>query len=328
MNRRTLLLQGLSTVIAPALGAYPAWGQGKYPERPIRLVIPYPPGGVNDAVGRPWADRMKPLLGTVVIENIGGAGGTIGVAAVARAQPDGYAILIGNNGNLVITPIAASKPIYSPTRDFEMICRLVTTGLAFAVHPSLPVRNMKELVQYARNNPGKLSYGSPGNGTTNHLAGEMFKLVTKADIVHVPYRGVGPATTDLLGGQIPLMVAVVTGQLLELHRASKLNVLAVTTPERLKVAPDIPTAIEAGIPEMTAQGFNAVLAPKGTPKTIIERIAQVTRTAMADKDLQQVLIANGFEPDLDSSPEKMRRFLEDEIARWTPVIRAIGLKVD
>ena len=247
MRRRDLLALGLAAL--PAARLRRAAAQSKYPERAIRLVVPFPPGGVFDAVGRPWGDRIKSLLGTVVIENIGGAGGSLGAAAVARAQPDGYTILLGGGGAFVITPVAASRPPFDPIRDFEPIALLVTTGLAIVVHPSLPVRNLGELINYAKGDPGKLSYGSAGVGSMNQLTGELFKSLTgTADIVHVPYRGAGPAITDLVSGQIPIITANVTGQLIELERAGKVRILAVTTPRRLGAAPDIPTAVEQGLP--------------------------------------------------------------------------------
>jgi tripartite-type tricarboxylate transporter receptor subunit TctC len=300
-----------------------------YPSRPIRLVIPFPPGGINDAVGRPWADKVSPLLGPVVVENIGGAGSTIGVATVARAQPDGYTLLVGNTSNQVIAPVASSRLPYDPLRDFDAIYRLAVTGLAIAVHPSIPVHNLKDLVDYAKANRGKLAYASAGVGTTNHLIGEMFKLVTNtSDITHVPYRGAGPATNDLLGGQIPLMWATVTGQLIQLHNSGKLRVLAVTSPKRLIGAPEIPTAIEAGFPDVAWEGFVGLFTPKGTPAPIIERIAQVTRTVLTDPDLQKNWIGAGMEPDLDSTPKKARQFVEDEIGRLSPIVKATGFKLE
>src|SRR5262245_6292975 len=174
-----------------------------FPTRPIKLVIPFPAGGINDAIGRPWSDRMKPLLGTVVIENIAGAGGTVGVAGVARAHPDGYTLVLGNVGNMLVAPAAATRPLYDPIRDFESIYNLASGASVFAVHPSLPTPTLKALVDYAKANRNKLSYGSPGVGTGNHLAAELLKLRTEtSDIVHVPYRGAGPLLTDLIGGQI------------------------------------------------------------------------------------------------------------------------------
>lgn len=248
-----------------------------YPARPIHLVIPYAAGGSNDAVGRPWAEKMRPLLGTVVIDNVGGAGGTVGLNLAAHAQADGHTIVMGNVGNLIITPIASAHPLYG-IADFEPIYRLVTIALAVAVHPSLPIANLEELIAYAKEHPGQLFYASAGVGTMNHLAGEMFKVQSGiADLRHVPYRGAGPATNDLVGGHIPIMFAVCTGQLIELHKAGKIRIFAMTSQARLAGAPDIPTAIEFGLPDMKADGWLALLAPKGTPAAAVEHIARATR---------------------------------------------------
>ena len=329
MRRRDIVAAGLMAIGAPALAPRSALAQSKYPERPIRLIIPFPPGGVNDAVGRPLADRMKTLLGTVVVENIGGAGGALGAAAVARAQPDGYTLLLGGGGALVLTPIASSRPPFDPIRDFEPIALLVTTGLAIVVNPSLPVRTLSELIDYARSNPGKLSYGSAGVGSMNQLTGELFKSLTgSADVVHVPYKGGGPAITDLISGQIPIATPNVTAQIIELHRAGKLRILAVTAPERLAAAPDIPTAIEQGLPRMISQNFIGLFAPARTPPAIIALIAQAAQAVMADEAFRRSLVASGFEPEPASTPDKTRRFVEDEIVRWTPVIQGLGLKLD
>ena len=329
MRRRDVLAGGLAMLAAPSLRLRAALGQSKYPERAIRLIIPFPPGGVYDAVGRPWAERMKLPLGTVVVENIGGAGGSLGAAAVARAQPDGYTLLLGGGGALVLTPIASSRPPFDPLRDFEPIALLVTTALAIVVHPSLPVRTLGDLVAYAKSNPGKLSYGSAGVGSMNQLTGELFKSLTgTADLVHVPYKGAGPAVTDLISGQIPIATPNVTAQIIELHRAGKLRILAVTAPSRIAAAPDIPTAVEQGLPRMISQNFIGLFAPAGTPPAIIAQVAQATRTIMGDEPFRRSLAASGFEPDLASTPDKTRRFVEDEIARWMPVIAGLGLKLD
>ena len=328
MQRRDLLPFALMALLACSAPS-PALAQGKYPSHSIRLVIPYPPGGVNDAVGRPWADRMKTLLGTVVVENIGGAGGSLGAAAVARAQPDGYTILIGNAGTQIVNPTASSRSIYDPRTSFESIAILGVSAIGIVIHPSIPATTLREFIAYAKANPGKLSYGSPGAGTMSHLSAELFKSLSgTTDILHVPYRGAGPATTDAIAGQVPMITPNVTGQTLELHRSGKLRLLAVTSPTRLSAAPDIPTAVEAGLPGMISQNFIGLFAPARTPREIIDQIAQATRTAMADRELQRIYIASGFEPMLDSSPEKARQFLEDAIARWTPVIKSVGLKLD
>jgi tripartite-type tricarboxylate transporter receptor subunit TctC len=318
------LLMGAATL--PALSRMA--GAQTYPVRPIRLVIPFPPGGVYDATGRPWADKVKPHLGTIVVENIGGAGSTLGTAAVARAQPDGYTILLGGNASLVTNPIASTRPPYDPVKDFEPITVIGHNPTLIDVHPSQPIHSLKELVDFAKANPGKLSYGSSGVGSPNHLVGELFKSLTGTDITHVPYRGSGPALTDLISGHIPMLVQSVTGQAIELHNTGKLRILAVTGGKPLSAAPSIPTVHQAGFPGLASQNFIGLFAPKGTPKAIVERVAQATRAAMADKELQQLFISSGFEPDLDSNPEKARYLLDQEIAKWTPVIKAIGLKLD
>jgi tripartite-type tricarboxylate transporter receptor subunit TctC len=235
--------------------------------------------------------------------------------------------LLGGAGALVITPVAASRAPFDPVRDFEPIALLVTTGLAIVVHPSLPVHTLGELIDYARGR--QLAYGSAGVGSMNHLTGELFKSLSgAADIVHVPYKGAGPAITDLVSGQIPIVTPNVTAQIIELHRAGKLRMLAVTTPRRLGAAPDIPTAVEQGLPGMISRNFIGLFAPAGTPRPVVEQVARATGALMADAQFQQSLIASGFEPDPEASPDKTRRFVADEITRWTPVIRQIGLKLD
>ena len=329
MNRRDLLVLGSAVVAARALAPRAAFAQSKYPQRPIRLVVPFPPGGAFDSVARPWADKMTTLLGTVVVENQGGGGSSLGAAAAARADPDGYTVLLAGPGALVVNTVAASRPLYDPVRDFEPIALMVRNTFAIIVHPSLPVQTLAELIDYARKNPGKLSYGSAGVGSLNHLTGELLKSLTgTADIVHVPYRGAAPAIADLISGQIPMAMPSVTRQAIELHRSGKVRMLAVTSQGRLVGAPEIATAVEAGVPGMVSDSFIGLFAPRGTPVAIIEQIAEATRTAMADHKLQQHFIESGFELFLDSNPEKTRRTLEEALARWTPVIKSIGLKLN
>lgn len=300
-----------------------------YPSRPIRVVIPYTAGGSSDQIGRPWIEKMASLLGPAYIENIGGAGGALGATAVAQSQPDGYSLLLGNVSTQVMIPVASTNPPYDTVGDFRAIYHLITSTLAFAVHPSLPVNNLQELAAYAKANPGKLSYGTPGIGTGNHLIGEMFKLRSNGlDIVHVPYRGITSATNDLIGGQIPLIIAVVTGSLLESHDAGKLRILAVTSEKRLGGAPQVPTAIESGMPDLRYAGWFGLFAPKATSEIIVDRIAEATRTAMADAVLQESYRAQGMEPDLSSIPATFQRLVENDLARLTPIIKLIGVKRD
>jgi tripartite-type tricarboxylate transporter receptor subunit TctC len=305
-----------------------AWAQA-YPTRPIRLVVPFPPGGAFDFVGRPWADKMKPLVGTVVVENIGGGGSSLGAAAVARARPDGYTILLGGTQTHVNEALLKSRPLYDAVKDLDPIAGVAANALCIAVHPAVPAQNLKELIAYAKANPGKLSYGHAGVGSLNHLTGELLKsLAGIPDLVQVPYRGSGPATADTLSGQVALVTPAVTAPLLELHRTGRLRILAVTSPQRLIAAPDIPTAVEAGLPGMVSQQLIGLFAPAGTPKAIIEQIAQASRTALAERAFQEILIESGFEPDVDSNSEKLRRLIEDDIALWAPLVKAIGLKLD
>ena len=299
-----------------------------YPTRPIRLVIPFPPGGINDAIGRPWAEKVKGFLGTVVVENQGGAGGSIGTAAVARARPDGYTILVGGTTVLVVNPAASSRSLYDPIKDFMPIAILGTNPSSITVHPAQPIRTLNELVAYAKTNPGKLSYGSSGVGTINHLVGERLKLQTGTDIAHIPYRGSGPAMADLISGHVPMLVHGINEQAIELHRTGKVRILAVTGATRLAEAPDIPAAAEAGLPDMVSSVFTGLFAPKRTPKVIVDKLAEASRKVIADQELQRMFTNSGIEPDLDASPQKAQRLLVDEIARWTPVIKAIGLKLD
>jgi tripartite-type tricarboxylate transporter receptor subunit TctC len=332
LSRRDWLALGLAAYAAPFSAPFwaprRAFGQARYPDRTIRLIIPFPPGGGFDAVGRPWAEKIKPLLGTVVIENQGGGGSSLGAAAVAHARPDGYTLLLGGSSTHVTEAILKSRPLYDPIKDLEPIVNVVVAPLALAIHPAVPARILKEFIDHAKANPGKLSYGHAGVGSLNHLTGELLKWLTKADIVQVPYRGSGPAITDTLAGQVAMVTPSVTGPLLEFHRTGKLRILAVTGAARLAAAPEIPTAVEAGVPGMVSQQLIGLMAPAGTPATVIARIAQATHNALVEPAYQRMLIEQGFEPDLSSTPEKFRQSLEDEIARWTPVVRSIGLRID
>jgi tripartite-type tricarboxylate transporter receptor subunit TctC len=300
-----------------------------YPTRPVRLVIPFPPGGAFDAVGRPWADKMKPLLGTMVIENVGGGGSSLGAVAVARARPDGYTILLGGTQTHVNEALLKSKPLYDPVKDLDPIAGVAANALCIAVHPSLPVQSLKELIAYAKANPGKLSYGHSGAGSIQHLAGELFKsLAGTPDIVHVPYRGTGPLITDIVAGQVPMGVPGVTGQVIEFHRSGKMRVLAVTSRTRLSAAPEFATAAELGFPGLIVLGSIGLAAPAGTPTAIIEQIAQASRTVVAEPAFRQMLIEAGIEPTLDSTPEKFRQSLAADVALWAPVVKSLGLKID
>ena len=329
MKRRDLLTFALLALSATALTPLPALAQAKYPERPIKLMVAFSAGGVNDVVGRQWADRMKPLLGTVYVENQGGGSGTIATGEVARTQPDGHTILLGSTSTMVLNPMTMAKVPYDPIKDFLPIAILCVSTTSIVVHPSVPVKDLKELIAHAKANPGKLSYGSAGSGTMSNLSGELFKQLTGLnDLVHIPYKGAGPGITDLVSGHIPVMTPNITGQVLELHRTGKIRILAVNSAERLKAAPEIPTASEQGLPGMIGQLFLGLFVPVATPRAIADRIGEATRQLMADDEFQKVLLASGLEASSDSSPEKAQRFINEETARWGPVVKASGFKVE
>jgi tripartite-type tricarboxylate transporter receptor subunit TctC len=300
-----------------------------YPDRPIRLIVPFPPGGAYDTLGRPWADRIKPHLGTVVIENIGGGGASLGAAAAARSRPDGYTLLLGGTLPHVNEALLKAKPLYDPVKDLDPIMRIAVGALAIAVHPSVPVNTLAELVAYIKANPGKVSYGHSGVGGTNHLIGELFKSVAGIpDLIQIPYRGAGPAMGDLVSGQIPMGIVGVQAQSLGFHRGGAIKILAVTSKKPLAAAPDLPTTESAGFPGITNESSYGLLAPAGTPKPIIGQVAQATRALLSTKEYQQLMIDMGFEATPESDPEDFRRVLAADVALWSPLVKSLGLKLD
>lgn len=300
----------------------------KFPERPVRLVVPFAPGGVNDIIGRKYAQEMTRVLGqTMIVENKAGASGAIGSSEVARAKPDGYSLLIANTTTHVINPIAMTSLTYDALKDFTPIALITVVPTGVAVHPSLPARNLKQLVAFAKASPGKLSYGSAGAGSITNLTGELFKkLGGGLNIVHVPYKGAGPGLQDLVAGHIPMYTPTISTAPLQYHKEGRIRMLAVCAEKRLTAAPDIPTGIEAGMPEMVVYSFNAILTTAGTPRQVIDQLHQATLKVMADTEFQDFLRKTGAEPVTDSSAEKTSRFLKNEIARWTPIIHGAGLK--
>jgi tripartite-type tricarboxylate transporter receptor subunit TctC len=327
MRRRDVLVLGL--LAAPIIASATALAQERYPTRPVRLVIPAVAGGVHDVIGRVWAEKIKPHFGAVVIDNRGGGGGLIAATEVARAQPDGYSLLMGSTTtHVLLTPVMANPP-YDPVKDFSAVVVFAYSSTSVVIHPSVPARSLKELIDYAKANPGKLSYGSAGNGSITNLAGELFKQRAGGlDIVHVPYKGIGQVLVDLLSGQIPMMSANATAQILELNRSGKLRILSVNSQARIRGAPDIPTSIEAGLPGMLAQTTFGIFAPAGTAKSILERLNQVTQQVLADEPFQQELLKLGFEPMAGVGPDKAAGVFQDELVRWTPILKTVSTKAE
>jgi len=328
MNRRKAI--GLLGGTAFAAGvSKTTFGQAKYPDRPMRLIVPFPPGGAFDTVGRPWAEKMKGLLGIVVVENIGGSGGAVGAAQAARSRADGYTLLLGGATTHITEALLKSRPQFDPLKDLEPVSGIAITAFAIAVHPSVPVHNLEELTAYAKANPGKLTYGSAGHGSLNHLTGELFKLRTGiTDLIHVPYRGAGPALADILAGQIPMIVPAMTNHVLELHRSGKLRVLAVTSAARLTAAPELPTAVEQGLADLVSPNFIGVFVPAGTPAPIVDQLSLANRKLLADSAYQDLLIAGTFEPQPNLDPVQYRQYVESELTRWAPIVKAMGVRLD
>ena len=326
MHRRDCIRLGGAALAAGLLRGGTAFAQSSYPQSTIRLVVPYAPGGVVDIVARHWADRMKGPLGTVIVENQGGGGGTIGAAAVSRAKPDGYTLLFGDTSSQIIAPFLMLNPPYDPAKDFAAICMVATSSTAIVVHPSVPATNLAEFIKYAQANQKKLSYASAGTGTVTHLAGELFKQLIKVpDITHVPYRGAGPGLTDLVAGTVPMMTPNVTSQVLAFHRAGKVRILAVCAPAPLRAAPEIPAAA-ATLPGLIAQLTCGVLAPAGTPPAIVTQVSAATAQVVKTAEFMKIMEAAGLETRPDSSPQAAEAYLAAERLRLLPVIKAAGLQ--
>ena len=328
VRRRDVVTLGLGTLAVRGLATRTARAASNYPERPVRLIIPFPPGGGFDAIGRPWADRIKPLLGTIVVENQGGGGSSLGAASVAHSSPDGYTLLLGGSSTHVTEAILKTRPLYDPLKDLEPISNIAVSPFALAVHPSIPAATLAEFIEYDKANRGKLTYGHAGVGSLNHLTGELFKsLAGLADLLQVPYRGSGPAIADAIAGHVSMVTPAVTGQMIEFHRTGRLRILAVTSPNRLTAAHDLPAATET-LPGMVSQQLIGLFAPAGTASAIVAQIAQANHVLLAQSDYQKMLVETGFEPDVESSPDIFRRRIEAEIAMWTPIVQALGIKID
>ncbi|HEY1288970.1 MAG TPA: tripartite tricarboxylate transporter substrate binding protein [Burkholderiales bacterium] len=329
MKKRTFLAIGIKATAGVAVAGIrilPVAAQDKYPDRPIRLVAPFAPGGDVDIMARLWAKYAAPHLGgTIVVENKPGAGGAIGAAEVARSRGDGYTLLLGSTTTQIINPRASANPQYDALKDFALIAMVSMNPTCIIVNPAVPAKSLKELVSLVKANPGKYSYGSAGSGTITNLTGELFKLQGgRLEMQHVPYKGGAPAMQDLIAGHIPVITPILTSAVLAQHRAGKARILGVNGDKRLKAAPDLPTSIEAGIPDMKVQVFNAVFAPHDTPREAVEALRAATRKVRAEAGFLQDLEKAGAEPFSDPNEEK---FLADEVARWTQVIQATGFKV-
>ncbi|MDB5370668.1 MAG: putative exported protein [Roseomonas sp.] len=323
MPRRGLLTAALAM---PAL-IRPAGAQGLpagYPNRPLRLVVPFAAGGSGDIVMRLVAPRLGERLGrSVVVENRDGAGGVVGIDAVAKAAPDGYTIGFGTTGPLATSVSTQANMPYHPLRDLAPVTILATVSELLVVSPKLGVNTLAELLQLARDRPGRLNFGSSGPGALPHLAGEMLKTQAKIDITHVPYRGVAPAVNDVLAGQIEMMFADLP-VLLSHVRAGTLRGLAVSSPQRAPLLPEVPTMAESGLPGVEAENWYAIVAPARTPPAVLDLLQQKFSEVAATPEVAAQLVAQGMRP-VGSDRATLARLLESEIPKWTELVKAVGI---
>ena len=299
-----------------------------YPSRPVHLIVPFPAGGGADNLARLIMPRVSKALGQpIVIENRAGAGGNVGAELVAHAAPDGYTLLYGTNGTHAINPSLYRNLGFDPIKDFIPVSRMTEIAAILIVNPKVPVTSTAELIRYARANPGKLNFASAGNGTTSHLAGEMFKTQAGIDIVHIPYRGGALALTDVISGQVQMMIEVMPNAYPQV-REGRVRGLAVSTASRFPGAPEVPTIAESGLPGFEASAWDGIFAPAGTPLSIVQRLNAAIRQALEDPEIVAALLARGAQAVPGSTSESFARFIAASAERWGGAVRASGAKVD
>jgi len=313
-----------AAVLLDLAGAWQARAQD-FPSRPITLVIPFAPGGSTSIVGRVIADKMSQLLGQgIVVDNRPGAGGTVGTKAVAKSEPDGYTILLGYTGTLAIGPSLYKDAGYDPRKSFAPIGLIGNAPSVLAVHPSFPANSVAELIAYARANPGKVNFGSAGVGSVNHITGEYFARSAGIKLVHIPYKGTGPALTDLLGGHIPMALAPIPAVHANVT-AGLLRALAVTGKTRSGLMPDVPTISEAGLTGFEASLYYGLVAPAGTPHAAIERLSKALQAALVSDEVKKQLALDGTEISF-GTPEEYAAFIDRDEKKWAELVKASGVE--
>jgi len=320
------LLSRISLVIA-CLCLPPAVQAQAYPTKPIKLVLPFAAGGLSDIVGRITAQKMGEALGqAIVVENVAGAGGTLAGTQVARAAPDGYTILFANASTLTITPSLYRNLGYDAEKSFVPIGGVSQFSFVMGAANGVPANNLKELIAYARANPGKLNYASPGFGTTPHLAAEMLKKAAGINLVHVPYKGASPAAQALMAGDVQIFFDAPT-LLVPMVQAGKIKALAVTSPARLRELPQVPTAAESGVKEIEFSTWSAWVAPAGTPPEVVNLLRTQLAKLIATPEMREALTTRGFEP-YQASPEQILQAVRSETPKWAEIIKGAGIKVE
>ena len=321
----------LTTVVLAASAALslPALAQGPaFPDKPVMLVVPFPPGGPTDAMARTLAAEMKDKLGQpVIVENRAGAGGNIGAEYVARAAADGQTLLFGTSGPLAINVSLYKKQGYNPETSFAPIIRLGHLPNILVVNPSVPANNLQELVAYAKKNPDKLSYASSGNGASSHLAGILFNKMAGTQIMHIPYKGTGPALNDLLGGQVSMSFTDILTALPYI-KAGKLRAIGLASAQRSEALPDLPTLSEQGLKGYDVSVFFGIVAPKDTPADVVNTLNQAFKTALADPTIEQTLRMQGIVEAQDKTPQGLSSFITTEVPKWRELIQSANVSID
>ncbi|MBV7502902.1 MULTISPECIES: tripartite tricarboxylate transporter substrate binding protein [Achromobacter] len=314
---------------AAIVAATPAVAADAYPTaRPVTLVVPFPPGGPTDALARRLAEKLRePLKQNVIVENRSGAGGNIGSEYVASAKPDGYTILFGTSGPLAINVSLYKKQNYNPETSFAPIIRIGHLPNILVVNPSVPANNMQELIAYAQKNPDKLSYASSGNGASSHLAGILFNRMAGTKIMHIPYKGTGPALNDLLGGQVSMSFTDILTALPYI-KAGKLRAIGLASAQRSDALPELPTLSEQGLKGYDVSVFFGIVAPKDTPADVVNTLNQAFKTALSDPAIEQTLRMQGIVEAQDKTPQGLSTFITTEVPKWRELIQSANVSID
>jgi tripartite-type tricarboxylate transporter receptor subunit TctC len=317
MNAKLLFL-GLSVVVATTAGA------ADFPVKPVRIIVPFAAGAAADAVTRVVANKLTEYWGRpVILDNRPGIPGAI---SALNAPPDGYTLFMGAGSNIVTTPVILAKPPYDPVKDFQPVSQLVNIPPILTVHPSLKIKTVRELIAFAKKRPGQLSYVSSGTGAPNHLAMELFMVMTGTDMVHVPYKGAAHSVTDMMAGQVQLGFNAVPS-VLALVRSGKLTGLAVSSARRAQAIPELPTMPEAGVPDFHYNIWYGIFSPARTPDALVQKISADIQRALKETDVAQALTAQGTEP-APGTPTALARYIQEDIARWSRIVRERNLKVE
>lgn len=324
-----ILFRVLAAIVLASLALPPAAAQQTpaWPARPIRIVVPFTPGGSTDILARAIGKELQDAWGQpVVIDNVPGAGGSIGADRVAKAQPDGYTLLMGHIGTLAVNPSLYPNLPYDPVKSFAPVAWVARVPNVLVVHPSVPARTVQELVALAKSRPGQLAYGSGGNGSAANLATEYFKLRTGTSLLHIPYRGTAPAITDLIGGQLDVIFSNFPESVAHV-KSGKLRALAIASSTRHPLLPDVPTTAEAGVPQLMVENWTAIMAPAGTPEPVVAKLAAEVLKIMAAPDMEERARTQGFRVDA-RGPQAFGKFLGDEVERWQLIIAAARITAE